>query len=166
MIGLKANNFHDYPDWNQLPLARVRGERPEDHQIVKWHYDKTSGHDDETVGSPRGTQLGMMVVTDTFATEAVAAFPGVVTIMTEVEARDFYENKAVIHLSADRVSADVLTGLKARRDLMVDLGQSTVALDAQITKALDPDDAEPGVRKNPRKTFDELKTDTGLTIKP
>ncbi len=164
-IGLRANGYADHPDWTQLPLAKDRGERVEDHQIVKWAYDKTSGHDDDTVDSPRGQQFGMLLVTQTFADEAVVAFPGLITVLTETEARDFWENKAHAHMPRNRVDSNHLVGLKAQRDLMVDLGQSTTTLDAQITRALDPMDKESGVRKDERKLWTDAKTAMGFTVK-
>lgn len=165
IIGLKPNGFADYPDWTQLPLQRVRGERHEDHQIVKWVYDKTSGHDDVSPGSPRGTQLGMMLVTQTFADEAVAAFPGVVSVLTEAAASTFWDTMAHAHIAADAVDTNHLIGLKMRRELLVDLGQSTTTLDVQISKALDPNDTERGVRKNKRKTWTGLKADIGVVVR-
>jgi len=165
IIGLRPNGHADHPDWKQLPLQKVRGERHEDHQIVKWVYDKTSGHQDNTVGSPRGQQFGMMLVTSTFADEAIAQFPELVTIMTEVEAQDFWETKGHAHLPENDIDVDVLLALKAQRDLMMALGKPTVALDAQITRALNPDNRELGVRKNRTKLWADAKMAMGFTIK-
>lgn len=164
VIGLRPNGHADHPDWTLLPLQKVRGERHEDHQIVKWVYDKTSGHDDNTADSPRGQQLGMMLVTRTFANEAVAQFPDLVTIMNEAEAQDFWENKGHAHLPANNLDTDRLVSLKAQRDLMVDLGQNTTVLDTEITRALDPSDREPGVRKNERKLWADAKIQIGFRV--
>ncbi len=170
-IGLRPNGHADHPDWNQLPLA-IGGERPEDHQIVKWRYDKTSGHDHEAPDSPLGTQLGMMLVTETFATEAVATFPGLVVRMTEAEALAFWENKAHAHMADERRDGNELLALHAEfiliRDLATEfpgnakLQNRLTALKALLQKALDPDDPAPGVRKNIERRWASMKADKGL----
>jgi len=167
-IGLKPNGHADYPDWTQLPLQKVGKVKHETHQIQKWIYDKTSGHDDDTVESPVGQQFGMMVVTQQFADEAVITFPGLVTVMTELEAQEFYENKGTAHMPIDRIDSEFLVGLKAQRDLMIDLKVDSAqvdTLDLIIGKALDPNDNQIGVRKNGQKTWADVKVKKGFTIK-
>jgi len=169
-IGLKrderGNTVHDFPDWNLLPLQAQRGERHEDHQLVKWLYDKKVSHDEEDAQSPRGTWLGLMVVTEVFANEAVAMWPTRVTILTEAQAQAFHDQRVTHRQPLELEDTERLTALKARRDLMVSLGRSTTAIDARIAKALDPDDDEPGVRKNPEKRWIDRKARLGFTIKP
>lgn len=168
-IGLRPNGHHDHPDWNRLPLARVRGERVEDHVIVKWRYDKTSGHEDDTIDSPRGIWYGMLLVTRIFAQEALAEFGDKIIIMTEAEALDFWENKAHAHLNDEDIDTDRLAGLKARRDLMVDINAPApdrAALDVEIGKALNPTDKTRGVRKNDQRRFADAKIKFGFTIAP
>lgn len=171
-IGLKrdarGNEVHDYPDWTQLPLEAERGEDHRDHQLVKWRYDNQFGHEDDDALSPAGTWHGMMVVTETFANEAVAMFPGRVTIMTEVEAADFWDNRHGYGRPTEKIDTDYLIGLKARRDLMVARGRGVpevAALDAEIDKALDPNDKAPGVRKVKDRTWTDAKVALGFTIK-
>ncbi len=167
-IGLRANGHHDHPNWDLLPLAAVRDERPEDHQIVKWHYDKVSGHDQESPGSPRGVWFGMMVVTSVMASEAVATFPGIVTIMSDAEAQDFWENFALINQPDDDMDTDRLIALKARRDLMVAVESSPNdinQLDIEIRAALDRNDrGNRGVVKNPRRRWNDAKDHFGFTV--
>jgi len=171
-IGLRPNGHADHPNWLLLPLASGGGNREakealvSDEQIVKWAYDKSSGHDEETVDSPIGVQFGMMVVTQKFADEAVIEFPSLITVLTEGQARIFWETKATAHMPENKLDSDVLQGLKAQRDLMVDLGQNTATLDIVILKALDPDDTEPGVRKGGRKSWNDAKNKLGFGIKP
>jgi hypothetical protein len=164
-IGLRHNGHANHPDWRLLPLAKT--DTIEDHQIVKWQYDNTSGHGDHSPHSPRGEQLGMMVVTRQFADEAMATFPGVVSEMTDAEAELFYEQRHTVHMHRDRFDVQHLTGLKVVYDLMVAVGAPQIELDAfklNINRALDRVDPEPGVRRNRRKTWAGLKTELDLTV--
>lgn len=173
IIGLRPNGHADHPDWTQLPLAVGGKDQIEkealvrDQQIVKWVYDKTSGHAEETPDSPVGQQLGMMIVTEEYANQAVATFPGLVTIMSEVEAEDFWDNKGFAHVPEESIDTVRLQGLKAQRDLMVDLQKDVLelgALDAKIAKALDPDDSEPGVNRMKDKRWTDAKVYRGFDV--
>jgi hypothetical protein len=166
-IGLKPNGrggmWHDYPDWDKLPLTAT--ETHQSHQIVKWRYD-CCGHTEDTVDSPVGQQWGMMIVTEQFANEALAMYPDKVSIMTEVQAKAFWNNKANKKMPKDKVNSKSLTDFNTELTLRKSLGQNTTALEARITKALDRnDDTEEGVHKNKQKDFDDAKTHLGFTIK-
>lgn len=161
-IGLRPNGHADHPDWSRLGLAD-----PDSHMVMKWAYDKVSGHQDDTPDSPYGQQFGMLVVTPEFAQAALLAFPDIVTLMTEIEARDFYENRCTVHLPANLVNAEYLMGLKTQRDLMVDTNarpQDLQTLDAQIARAIDPLDPMDGVRKIKDKTWADMKAARGIAI--
>lgn len=162
-IGLRPNGHADHPDWQRLPLALT--DNPADHMVVSWRYDNSSGHQEETPDSPRGMQWGMIMVTEQFATEAVDIFPDLVTVLTEAEAQDFWENKHTINSPENKLDSDLLVGLKAELDLRTELKQVTTELKAKIAKALDPNDAEPGIKKNELKTWSDAKVKLGITIK-
>lgn len=171
-IGLKPNGYADYPDWTTMPLASggsnmaAREALVRAHQIVRWVYDQC-GHEEELPDSPRGMQWGMMIVTQQFADEAKAIWPDRIIVLTEAEAQDFWENRCHQHLPALRVDNDILSGLKTMRDLYVARGNALAitALDARIDKALDPDDPEPGVAREPRKRWATAKTAMGFSVK-
>lgn len=171
LIGLKPNGHADYPDWTTLPLAAGGKDRVEQEALVRaqqirsWAYDKSSGHEDDTPDSPKGQQWGMLLVTQQYADEAVALWPGRVTVMTEAEAEDFWNNKAHAHMAAQRIDADYLQGLLAERQLRVALGLNTTDVDARAAKALDPNDASPGVRAMKDKTWSAFKSAAKVTIK-
>jgi len=176
LIGLRPNGEADHPDWAQLPLQATGGERHEDHQIVKWKYDKTSGHDEATLESPRGQQFGMMLVTQLFADQAVAMFPALVSVMTAAEAEDFWDNKAHAHLADEARNSAEISALHAEfiliRDLATEfpgnakLQNRLSALKTLLQKALDPDDATPGVVKNKLRRWADAKLSLDVTIKP
>ena len=155
---------HDYPDWTTLPLEAVDGEDHSDHQIVKWLYDKVSGHEDDDVDSPKGQQFGVMCVTRKFASQAMAAFPGRITVLTEAELQDFWDNRAMIRLRDLRRDVDALQGLKVERDLQIDVGGDVTALDVTIRDALDPLKDERGIRKDPRRRWADFKAKSGLNV--
>lgn len=161
-IGLRANGHADHPNWGLLPLA-ASGD-PAAQMFHGWKYDKTSGHAEESVDSPVGMQWGVVLVTALFATEAVATFPALVTVLTEIELTEFWGQKAHAHMPDCRHDSDTLTALKAERDLRTAIGESTATVDQQIRRALNPDDSEPGIRRNPMKTWSQAKQRLGVTI--
>jgi len=162
-IGLRANGHADHPDWQKLPLALE--EDPADHMVISWKYDNTSGHKEETPDSPYGMQWGMIMTTEKFAKEAVATFPELVTVMTEVEAKAFWEDKHTVDMAENKTNNEVLTALKNELDLKKELAQDTTELKAKIAKAIDPNDTEPGIRKRPDKTWTDAKSNLGVEIK-
>jgi len=166
-IGLKPSGrgemWADYPDWNKLPLAASTP--VQNHQIVKWKYDKCCGHQEDSVDSPIGMQWGMMVVTEQFANEAVAMYPDTVSVMTEAEAEDFWNNKACSHIPENRANSQALTDLNSELQLRKALSQDTTALEEKIINALDPDNPEAGLVKDKQKKFADAKVSLGFTIK-
>ncbi|MBT6504446.1 MAG: hypothetical protein HOK67_31625 [Deltaproteobacteria bacterium] len=169
-IGLRANGHADHPNWGLLPMVKG-GTTPESQQIVKWKYDKTSGHDDDNGDdSPVGMQWGMMIVTEQFANEAVATFPpGIVTIMTEAEAEAFWDDKAHTHVSENQMNSQLLSDLNTELQLHINAGSppSTInALKVKAKKALNPNDKEPGIKKHKHKKLADAKGHFGFTIKP
>jgi len=162
-IGLRANGHADHPDWQKLPLALT--EDPAQHMVISWKYDNTSGHQEETPDSPRGMQWGMIMVTQQFATEALTTFPDLVTVMTEAEAESFWENKHTVDIPENKSNNEVLQALQTELSLKESLEQDTTELKAKIAKAINPDDTEPGVKKNPLKTWTDAKSNLGIEIK-
>lgn len=161
-IGLRPNGHADYPDWSKLPLAKTTD--PASHMFHGWQYDKTSGHKESAIDSPYGMQWGVVLVTVQFAAEAVVKFPAIVNVMTEAELETFWDEKAHAHMSAEQIDTDALQGLKAERDLLVDLGRSLTTVDETIARALDPNDPSRGKQKDHLKTWKLAKVRLGVTI--
>lgn len=164
-IGLRSNGHADHPDWTKLQIVKDSG-LGENYKggVGGWFYDKTSGHQDDTLGSPLGFQWGMLFVFPEFATQALVEFPDIVFELTEAEAQDFYDNKAMVKMPQNKINTDELVGLKAEKDLKVGLSQDTTDIDARILKALDPNDDTPGVIKTKNKTFTDMKSNYGINI--
>lgn len=161
-IGLRSNGHADHPDWYKLPLAKEM--EPATQMSDGWHYDKTSGHKESSADSPKGMQWGLLFVTPRFAKEAIQVFPTLITELTEVEAKDFYENKCTINQPENKIDINILQGLQVELSLRESLGQDTTILKAKITKALDPLDKEVGLRKNMTKNFDDYKSIRTINI--
>lgn len=170
-IGLRPNGEADHPDWTLLPSypteADVKAACP-----FGWHYDKKSGHDHEDAGvSPAGTQLGMRLVTAAFAAEAIAMFGGPphnVTQMTEAEVQDYWNNRHAAHLPDEDVDFEEIIALKAVWDMVNDpaLGYGAAAQNKvknRIQAALDSANDQPGFRKQPMKTWADVKTKWNIT---
>jgi len=159
-IGQRANKRAEYPDFNAL--AVVKGQDWSHYVDMVgggWHYDKVAGHDVEEAGSPRGTQWGCLLVDEDFANQAVAAFPSVCSIIPEAEFADFHDNRAHAHEPEVNEDLDAIQNLTNRRAL------GEVIPQAEIDKALDPDDPTPGRRRNTGKTWAARKAAMGVTIK-
>ena len=149
-----------YPNFNQLQCVIDSGldwSVYVDVYGLGWQYDKTSGHKDDTDDSPAGQQWGMLIVPEEFAEQAETAFPDDCDTMTEDELEDFYDNKAHVHDPEELVDTAVLQGIKAKEDLGLDVPEKT--------KAVDPDDPAPGVRKNNHKTWSDFKSLKNVTAK-
>ena len=161
-IGLRANGHADHPNWNLLPLANSVD--PSTHMFHGWKYDKTSGHAEHTADSPLGQQWGVVLVTKQFAKEALEVFPELITVLTEVQLEDFWNNKVHAHLTDNNVNVDALNALKLEKDLLDAINADTTAIKAKITKALNPNDITPGLKVNKQKTWTTAKTQLDITI--
>lgn len=161
-IGLRSNGHADHPDWYKLPLAQEI--EPATQMSSGWHYDKTSGHKESSLDSPIGMQWGLLFVTPRFAKEAKQVFPKLIFELTEAEAKDFWENRCTAHIPENKADVNVLQALQAELALRKELGQDTIDLKIKIAKALNPEDSEPGLRKNKQKKFDEAKQALDISI--
>jgi len=161
-IGLRPNGHADHPDWQKLPLAASEG--LSGHIRGGWYYDKTCGHKEHGSDSPCGMQWGMILVSREFADEALRIFPDIVTELADAEAKEFWDQRVYAHMPINRIQTDILVGLKAQRDLLVDLQRDTSEVDAQIDAALDPDSATMGVCRDKFKQWASAKALLGVVI--
>lgn len=139
--------FRDNPEYKALPL----------------YYDKVDCKT-ETEDSPLGIRWCMKLVPPAFAEEALTVFPGIVFEMTEEEAEEFYNEKVTAHQSENIYDVTTLQGLKIELELREKLGQDTAVIKNQIERAIDPDDEEPGIKRNKNKKWKDLKQNLNATI--
>lgn len=151
-----------YPDFNKLEVvksSRIDWAYYVDRNGLGWVYDKCCDHSTEVAGrSPFGEQLGVLVVEDVFATQAVQQFPGAVTRLTEAELEDFWDNHAMARQPENTVNDSVVNGIRAR------LEAGNAPTDAE-KRALDPDNAAVGINKNMQKRWTDVRTSRQITIK-
>lgn len=164
-IGLREDNSAKYPDFNQLQVVKTSG-MDWSHYIDKygtgWMYD-TIGHretakNNDEWDSPYGQQWGVILVPESFATQAVNLFPDEVKTIDETKTKSFYESRVTPDQPNVMVDAEVLESIRQRESLGIDVTE-------EKTKALDPDDPSPGVVKNKNKKWDDFKIKTGFQIK-
>lgn len=177
-IGLRPNGHHDHPNFGQLAVVQASGldwAKYVDVNGLGWHYDSISGHQDDDPGSPFGTWLGMLVIPEQFAIEALAEFPTLVTRLTETQCEAFYDNKAHIREEEFRRDEPVLSGidkdLRLTREILAEDRTNARAIarlaeiQAELKRALDPDHESPGVRRNLNRKWATKKTKASITYK-
>jgi hypothetical protein len=174
-VGLDPQTGHaKYPDFNKISSATRKGmdwSKYIDIHGVGMHYDKICGHQDEGA-TPYGHQCCCICVPSDFAAEALLMFPDVVSKMTDIEFEAFHDGRAHAHEPDEHIDIDALNGLVARRNLMALVSKTAAdtnaiaAIEAKITKALDPTDkTEAGVKINTNKTWAQVAANKGVTIK-
>lgn len=159
-VGLKEQTGHaKYPNFN-LISSGIRKGMDWSHYIdthgIGLHYDKTCGHKEESAESPFGQQWACMCVPADFAQQAVAIFPDTVSIISEVEFEDFYDNKAHAHESDEHIDTDVLEKIKAKEAMGVAVPEKAAAID--------PLNSARGIRKNTNKKWADAKIKMGVNI--
>ena len=174
-VGPGGRREADHPNWALVllppPADRLSGDgtQREDFTLGSWHYDKCCGHDTVPPDSPLNTQRGVRLVTPEFAANALVVFPATMSILTEAQWEAFYDNHVRGHMPENRVNIEALNALKVELDLRTALASPApvlAALRAKIAKALDPDDAEPGIRADPLRRWASFKTAQSIVIPP
>ena len=168
-IGLRPNGHAAYPEFNNLVPAADRDEMDWSHYVDKfggWQYDKLAGHkeDDPAAGSPLGVQHGVLLVPKAFAVAALAS-PDV-SELAEAELVTFYNTRAHAHepdVAADQSALEEIKNLRDRADTVPEKPLTVEELQ-RIAKAYDPDDPEPGLKRNPNKNITRFKAKMGVTI--
>ncbi len=167
-VGLQEKSgYAKYPNFNLISSSIRKGldwSKYVDTHGASMHYDKTSGHKEETADSPYGQQWVCTCVPADFANEAVRLFPNEVSILPEIEFATFYDDKAHANDSDEITDANTLNGLYAQRQLMIARSKNIDALDAKIDKALNPADSERGVNKNVAKKWADIKAKMGVNL--
>ena len=158
-IGLKKDGSALYPDFNDLPIVAASGidwSYYVDAEGSGWLYD-CCGHKESEPGSPTGMQWGMLLVPAAFATDATDAFPADVTRLTSTEAVQFYDTQHAREFEDEEIRQDIVDAIRSKQAL-------ELALTPRQLDAIDPTTDTPGIRANPRKTFNSFITKRGITL--
>jgi len=126
-------------------------------------YDKI-----DNLGNGQDHEYAYTCVPEPFARAAVATFPDQVTIVSEKEMEDFYNNKSRCFMETEVLDRDALQTIAARVQLEKDGIAPLPSKEIQELRrqCLDPEcQHRPGIRKNLRKTWKLFKESTKVTIK-
>lgn len=143
-----------YPNFNQLSLE-VRGNMDwcffVDRRGYGMHYSRYTSES-------RQPDCCWTLVPRDFAEAAAKTFAEV-TIRTEEEWEDFFDNNCKLHDPVDHLDIEVLQGIAARMQLeKMGVGPApSKDLQERRHKCLDPDCDSPGVTHNCRKTWAQAK---------
>lgn len=159
----RGSLVNDYPDFNALP-AEVREGMDWAHYIdahgLRMHYDKKAdfGQADEYNGDP-DMQYCATMIPEPFAKAAVGMFPERVELLTEAEWAEFYDSRAHAHEPEQHYDVETLQALVAKQAL-------GIALTDSDRRALDPDDAAAGIRKNCARCWKDMKATRVIKVHP
>lgn len=151
----------DFPPFGELD-ASVRRGLP-GMQIIDIHGSGWIGHDKvENLGTGHGYGCWVALVPEDFAEAAYQKWPHLIDILDESELEAFYDSRCTAHMDDEEVDEKELDKLYKVAFLKQQLGDSlTPQEQAQMRKAIDPDDDEPGVKKNASKTWARKKAKEG-----
>lgn len=160
-IGLSPDGTHDHPDFGQLAIVQASGmdwSNYVDTEGLGWHYDQCCGHEiDRIPDSPVGTWNGLLLVPRAFANQAIAAFPTICQKLNNAQAETFWEGHATSQDPDEEIDDVILAAIDLKQRL-------NLPLTPEQSRAIDPGDDTPGIRKNKRKLWDDYKALTGTVI--
>ena len=155
----------DWPNLNAIDSA-VRGGQPWSKYIdsagIGWLYDKVSNLG---TGADHGTACTL--VPKPFADAAVAAYPDLISTMTEDEFEDFYDNRSTVNQPTETLDTEVLQGIAARVQLEKDgvAPAPSAEIVAARAKCLDPAEKDyRGIRKNLKKKWVDAKAEFNASV--
>ncbi len=143
-----------YPDFNQIDSVIRKGLPWSvfiDHEGISWHYNKINN-----IGTGEKEGRCVTCVPKDFAYAAVKLFSDEVSILTESEFEDFYDNKAHAHESDEIVDLETLQIIKLKEDL----GLKT----PEKVNALNPNHPAKGIKKNENKKWKDKKNKLNINI--
>ncbi len=167
-IGIKDNGNAKYPNFNALQEVQNKNmdwSKYVDVHGLGWMYD-CCGHKEEQMDgdewdSPFGQQWGVLVVTKEFADEAITRFPNECEKLDETRLEAFYNSRHARDFPEENINEEALKvyEVKERNKIILTSEEET-----RKAKALDPNDSEPGIVKNPRKKWANYKSHVGVEI--
>ncbi len=126
-------------------------------QYGGWLYDKTSSHRDNDGHSPKGVWIGLLTVPIGFAESAVEQFPDVCDVLTDAEARLFYEQHVTALEPEIEYDLEALQLIAAKR-------AAGLEPDVDDADSLDIESNRPGRRRNMTKSWSGYKQSKKLQM--
>lgn len=157
-----------YPDFDAIP-SDLRGG-------VSWtaFIDRYGGHmidnccdfhEVDDYNGEHGMKYTGFLVPPEFADAAVARFPDQVEILSEEEWEKFHDTRVTVHMPDEQVHADSLNAIRAKHGITSGPLTATAAMSAAEKNALDPDHPSPGIVRNTRKYWKDIKAKRQVTIR-
>lgn len=163
-INLRPRTFASYPDLDQLAVVKTAATDWARYVMLNgggWYFGSPNrlGYEILLLGNLDVMPYGYILVPGIFADQAIIAFPDDISILSEQEWADHY-NQFVHRYEPDTFEDFVI--VKEIRTKIDGGGLATM----QERQALDPDDSTPGRLRNRRKTWAMVAADNAITIRP
>ena len=163
----RAGGGADWPDMNVVDSA-VRGgqlwSKYIDSAGIGWLYDKV-----ENLGTGADHGTACTLVPKPFADAAAAAYPALISTMTEEAFEDFYDNRSAVNQPTETLDTEVLQGIVARVQLEKDgvaPAPSQEIVEAR-EKCLNPNEQNyRGIRKNLKRKWKDAKSEFNISVHP
>lgn len=160
-------NDYVYPDFNRVDSAN-RGNIDWTKYIDQfggWLYDQCCGFLETDEESPEeGVKIGVFCVPEGFARDAITLFSDHVSVIDEAAFEKFHDERVMIHVPAEKIDPEIVNGLRAK------YGQASGPLDTSVMtqeeeQMLDPESPRPGIVRNKKRKFVDVKKARNLTLK-
>lgn len=102
-------------------------------------------------------QFTLVALPKPIADAFMVAHPTRVFQMTDIEAKEFFEDKAHVNDQEELIDTEIVQRIKLKQDM-------GIPLTPQQKKAINPDDPTPGIRKNPNKKWADFKIERKFTV--
>ena len=151
---------HIYPSFNNIS-ASIRKTMDWSNYLdthgLGWHYDKCCGFGEtDDYNTEQEVWYGATCVPEDFADAAVALGDDV-EIITELQFREFYDDRAHSHEPEESYDLNTLQAIKVKQQLGRGVNNSD-------RDAMDPDKPAPGIRRNHNKTWSLFKVKKEIEI--
>lgn len=122
-------------------------------------------HEVDEYNPVHGMRYSCFMVPPNFADAAVALFPDLVEILSEEEFEEFHDTRVTVHMPEEVVHADTLNAIRAKHGIPTGALKPTATMSVTEKNALDPNSPTPGIVKNQRKYWADVKAKRKVTIR-
>lgn len=134
-------------------------------QFGGWLYDQRCGFLETDEESPEeGVRIGAFCVPEGFAREAETLFSDRVSVIDEATFEKFHDERVMIQLPVEKIDPETINGLRAKYGQAVGPLDSSVMTDEE-KEMLDPEHPRPGIVRNKKRKFSDVKKARNLILK-